>query len=132
VSQAAAARHALHGWLYLSPLDPDTPGVRKFKRAVRELTQSELFESPATKARITLNDDEPIDAAAAKLYDGIYLWAKALSRVFSNNGAPSAWLDGRMRHVSWESHRASDRFMCVGRLSYPRLSGYMFRLLQIR
>ena len=89
MSQAAAARHALHGWLYLSPLDPDTPGVRKFKRAVRELTQSELFESPATKTRITLSDDEPIDAAAAKLYDGIYLWAKAMSRVFASNGVPS-------------------------------------------
>ena len=89
LSQALAARRALHGWLYLSPLDPDTPGVRQFKQAVRELTQSELFESPATKTRITLNDDEPIDAAAAKLYDGIYLWAKAMSRVFSSNGAPS-------------------------------------------
>ena len=88
MSQAVEARHALHGWLYLTPLDPDTPGVRQFKRQVRELTQSELFESPATKSRITLKDGEPIDAAAAKLYDGIFLWAKALSRVFSSNGAP--------------------------------------------
>jgi hypothetical protein len=47
-----------------------------------------LFESPATKSRIALKDGEPIDAAAAKLYDGIFLWAKALSRVFSSNGAP--------------------------------------------
>jgi hypothetical protein len=76
------------------PLDPDTPGVRQFKRQVRELTQSELFESPASKARITLDADEPIDAAAAKLYDGIFLWAKALSRVFSNNGAPLHSLTG--------------------------------------
>jgi phosphotransferase system IIB component len=52
------------------------------------MTESELFESPATKLRITLEDDEPIDAAAAKLYDGVYLWARAMSRVFStNNGA---------------------------------------------
>ena len=88
MSQAVEARHALHGWLYLMPLDPDTPGVRQFKRQVRELTQSELFKSPATKSRIALKDGEPIDAAAAKLYDGIFLWAKALSRVFSSNGAP--------------------------------------------
>ena len=94
VSQAVEARRALHGWLYLMPLDPDTPGVRQFKRQVRELTQSELFESPASKARITLDADEPIDAAAAKLYDGIFLWAKAMSRVFASNGAPLHGLTG--------------------------------------
>ena len=47
---------------------------------VRKATQSEFG--------ITLAQDEPIDAAAAKLYDGVYLWAKSLNRVLSNNGAP--------------------------------------------
>ena len=79
-SQAIATRRAFNGWLYLAPLDPETPGVRQFKNDVRKATQSEFG--------ITLAQDEPIDAAAAKLYDGVYLWAKALNRVLSNNGAP--------------------------------------------
>lgn len=79
-SQATATRRAFHGWLYIAPLDPDTPTVRKFKSDVRKLTESEFG--------IALAPSEEIDAAAAKLYDGIILWAKALSRVFANNGAP--------------------------------------------
>ena len=78
-SQAIATRRAFNGWLYLAPLDPETPGVRRFKTDVRKLTQPEFG--------FTLAEGEPIDAAAAKLYDGIFLWAKALSRVFSSNGA---------------------------------------------
>ena len=54
--------------------------MRKFKSDVRKLTESEFG--------IALAPSEEIDAAAAKLYDGIILWAKALSRVFANNGAP--------------------------------------------
>jgi hypothetical protein len=83
-SQATATRRAFHGWLYIAPLDPDTPTVRKFKSDVRKLTESEFG--------IALAPSEEIDAAAAKLYDGIILWAKALSRVFANNGAPPARL----------------------------------------
>ena len=79
-SQAIATRRAFNGWLYLAPLDPETPGVRHFKNDVRKLTQPEFG--------FTLAEDEPIDAAAAKLYDGVYLWAKSLNRVLSNNGAP--------------------------------------------
>ena len=85
-SQAIATRRAFNGWLYLAPLDPETPGVRHFKNDVRKLTQPEFG--------FTLAEDEPIDAAAAKLYDGIFLWAKALSRVFSSNGAPLHGLTG--------------------------------------
>ena len=86
-SQAIATRRAFNGWLYLAPLDPETPGVRQFKTDVRKLTQPEFG--------FTLAEDEPIDAAAAKLYDGIFLWAKALSRVFSSNGAPlHGWTGG--------------------------------------
>ncbi len=81
-SQATATRRAFNGWLYISPLDPDTPTVRKFKRDVRELTES--------KFGITLAASEEIDSAAAKLYDGIFLWARALSRVLANNGAALA------------------------------------------
>jgi hypothetical protein len=47
---------------------------------VRKLTQSEFG--------IALSENDEIDPAAAKLYDGIFLWARALSRVFANNGAP--------------------------------------------
>jgi hypothetical protein len=79
-SQATATRRAFHGWLYISPLDPATPTVRKFKSDVRKLTQSEFG--------IALSENDKIDPAAAKLYDGIFLWARALSRVFANNGAP--------------------------------------------
>ena len=79
-SQAIATRRAFNGWLYLAPLDPETPGVREFKTDVRKLTRSEFG--------VALAEDEPIDAAAAKLYDGVYLWAKSLSRVFSSKGAP--------------------------------------------
>jgi hypothetical protein len=86
-SQAIATRRAFNGWLYLAPLDPETPGVRHFKNYVRKLTEPEFG--------FTLAEDEPIDAAAAKLYDGIFLWAKALSRVFSSNGAPLHGLTGR-------------------------------------
>jgi hypothetical protein len=85
-SQAIATRRAFNGWLYLAPLDPETPGVRHFKNDVRKLTEPEFG--------FTLAEDEPIDAAAAKLYDGIFLWAKALSRVFSSNGAPLHGLTG--------------------------------------
>ena len=85
-SQAIATRRAFNGWLYLAPLDPETPGVRQFKNDVRKLTEPEFG--------FTLAEDEPIDAAAAKLYDGIFLWAKALSRVFSSNGAPLHGLTG--------------------------------------
>ena len=82
VSQAMAdqTRRAFHGWLYVAPLDPATPTVRKFKSDVRKLTQSEFG--------IALSENDEIDPAAAKLYDGIFLWARALSRVFANNGAP--------------------------------------------
>ena len=94
-SQAIATRRAFNGWLYLAPLDPETPGVREFKTDVRKLTRSEFG--------VTLAEDEPIDAAAAKLYDGVYLWAKSLSRVFAKNGAP---LHGC---VSAECRTASDQ-----------------------
>ena len=99
-SQAIATRRALNGWLYLAPLDPETPGVRQFKNDVRKLTRSEFG--------VTLAEDEPIDAAAAKLYDGIFLWAKALSRVFSNNGAPLAWSD------KLHADKAHETSSCVG------------------
>ena len=114
-SQAIATRRALNGWLYLAPLDPETPGVRQFKNDVRKLTRSEFG--------VTLAEDEPIDAAAAKLYDGIYLWAKALSRVFSNNGAPPAWSDKLHADEAHETHRelgvaSCFQSLCVGRVPH--------------
>ena len=93
-SQGEATRRAFNGWLCISPLEPDTPTVRKFKQDVRKLTQS--------KFGIALAESEEIDSAATKLYDGIFLWARALSRVFAGNGAwlgsclhPPATLVGR-------------------------------------
>ena len=77
--QAVATRRAFHGWLYISPLNPSTPTVRKFEADVRSLTQSEFG--------VKLSPSEEIDAAAARLYDGIFLWAKALSHVLATNGA---------------------------------------------
>ena len=77
--QAVTTRAAFHGWLYISSLDPDTPTVRKFKDDVRQRTQSEFG--------IKLATDAQIGESAAALYDGIVLWAKALSRVFASNGA---------------------------------------------
>ena len=56
--QAVATRRAFHGWLYISPLNPSTPTVRKFDADVRSLTQSEFG--------VKLSPREEIDATAAR------------------------------------------------------------------
>jgi hypothetical protein len=77
--QAEVTRNALLGWIYVAPLEPQTPAVRMFKKDVKNATERYFG--------IQLGEDVEVDSAAAHLYDAIYLWAKGASKVLSKKGA---------------------------------------------
>lgn len=88
------ARQALHGWLFFMPKQAPPQQSAEFHRQVRAYGQKHFGLSPAQAA---------VDLYAAELFDAVYLFAHAATRVMEAGGDVSsgAQMMQVMRNISF-------------------------------